>query len=92
MYFTVKYARDFNPISKLPGLTKTYDANVIPLILQEVSEALLSSLAHYEMMAVAISWHQRESQAAKKKRTPFLNDTQSTWSLKEYSPPHFTNL
>ena len=55
MYFTVKYARDFNPISKLPGLTKTYDANVIPLILQEVSEALLSSLAHYEMMAVAIS-------------------------------------
>lgn len=54
MYFTAKSARDFSPISKLPALTKTCDA-VIPLILQGVMEALLSSLAHCEMMAVAIS-------------------------------------
>ena len=45
----------FSPVSKQPALTKTYDANVIPLILQGVMEALLSSLAHCEMMAVAIS-------------------------------------
>lgn len=55
MYFTAKSARDFSAISKPAALTKTYDANVIPLILQGVMEALLSSLAHCEMMAVAIS-------------------------------------